>query len=111
MHTHTQALATAACPCPFHRRTHFFTHTHTHTHIHTYTQAIASAAANKEARERAGLPPLAEDEEGDLKEKTNLEENDNYIQLTYDNVKYFEQRGCQWKKVGVRVCVCVCVCM
>jgi hypothetical protein len=22
-------------------------------------------------------------------------------QLTYDNVKYFEQRGCQWKKVVV----------
>lgn len=27
------------------------------------------------------------------------EGKDNYIQLTYDNVKYFEQRGCQWKKV------------
>lgn len=29
-----------------------------------------------------------------------LKKGDNYVQLTYEEVKYFEERGCQWKKVA-----------
>jgi len=49
----------------------------------------------------AGSAAMRQQQQQQQQQQQLLQEEgkDTYIQLTYENVKYFEQKGCQWKKV------------